>query len=214
MGGIMKHNVWPLFSSPLFSIETGLKKNELKTLETNLKKEKTVHSPINKMSENPKQNNFHTGLEGILQKEEYENLKDVVIKSIRFINDNYFKYKTNFIISKSWVGYAPSKSSCSVHRHENCFLSGVVYLKAKENCGDIEFENFNRRDISVEPTHDNTIYNVERFWVKPTPGLLLLFPSNMYHKIHENNSNEDRISVSFDVMPTSFLNRYIKNNEA
>tara|TARA_R100000963_G_scaffold25278_1_gene17277 strand:- start:1807 stop:2145 length:339 start_codon:yes stop_codon:yes gene_type:complete len=112
------------------------------------------------------------------------------------------------------VAWASSKSSCTTHRHHNCFLSGVVYIKAKEECGDIEFENFNHRDISVEPRHKDTLYNVERFWVKPTPGLLLLFPSNMYHKIHENNSNEDRISVSFDVMPTSFLNKYIKNNEA
>ena len=40
----MKHNVWPLFSSPLFSIETGLEKNELNKLETKLKKEKTIHS--------------------------------------------------------------------------------------------------------------------------------------------------------------------------
>lgn len=210
----MKHHAWPLFSSPLFSIETGLKKNELKKLETKLKKEKTIHSPINKISENPKQNSFHTGVEGVLQKEEYETLKDVVIKSIRFINDTYFKYKTNFIISKSWVAWASSKSSCTTHRHHNCFLSGVVYIKAKEECGDIEFENFNHRDISVEPRHKDTLYNVERFWVTPTPGLLLLFPSNMYHKVHENNSNEDRISVSFDVMPTSFLNKYIKNNEA
>ena len=203
-----------MFSSPLFSIETGLKKNELKKLETKLKKEKTIHSPINKISENPKQNSFHTGVEGVLQKEEYETLKDVVIKSIRFINDTYFKYKTNFIISKSWVASASSKSSCTTHRHHNCFLSGVVYIKAKEECGDIEFETFNHRDISVEPRHKDTLYNVERFWVTPTPGLLLLFPSNMYHKVHENNSNEDRISVSFDIMPTSFLNKYIKNNEA
>jgi len=213
MVGIMKHNVWPLFSSPLFLIETDLKKNELKKLEPKLKKEKTIHSPINKLSENPKQNSFNTSIEGVLQKEEYETLKDAVVKSIRCINDNYFKYKTNFIISKSWVGWAPAKSSCTIHRHQNCFLSGVVYIKAEENCGDIEFENFNHRDISVEPRHKNTIYNVERFRVTPKPGLLLLFPSNMYHKIHENNSNKDRISVPFDVMPTSFLNKYIENNE-
>ena len=93
----MKHNVWPLFSSPLFLIETDLKKNELKKLEPKLKKEKTIHSPINKLSENPKQNSFNTSIEGVLQKEEYETLKDAVVKSIRCINDNYFKYKTNFM---------------------------------------------------------------------------------------------------------------------
>ena len=120
----MKHNVWPLFSSPLFSIETGLEKNELNKLETKLKKEKTIHSPINKISENPEKNNFHTGVEGVLQKEKYEVLKDVVVRSIKLINDNYFKYKTNFIINNSWVARASPKSSCTIHRHQNCFLSG------------------------------------------------------------------------------------------
>ena len=204
----MKHNVLPLFSQPLFTTETKLYNDELNFIETELKKEKISHSEINKLSEDPIKNKFHTGLENILQKDQYKNLKKVIIDSIKLFNDSYLRYDTNFVIIKSWVASSPFDSSCEIHRHNNSFLSGVIYIKANENSGDIEFENFNHRDILIYPRNDNTLYNVERYWVKPKPGLLLLFPSNMYHRVHKNKSGEDRVSVSFDIMPTYFINKF------
>ena len=204
----MSANILPLFSQPLFSTEVELDNQELNLIEENLRKEKINHSEINKLSEDPIKNKFYTGPENILHKNQYKNLAKVIINSIKTFNDLYLKYNTDFVITKSWVAFSPVDSSCEIHRHENSFLSGVIYIKAENNSGKIEFENFNHRDILVFPRNDNTIYNIERYWIEPKPGLLLLFPSNLYHRVHKNKSGKDRISVSFDIMPTYFINKF------
>ena len=38
--------------------------------------------------------------------------------------------------------------------------------------------------------------------VKPIEGLLILFPSYLEHFVEPSNADEDRISISFDVMVT------------
>ena len=82
----MKHNVLPLFSQPLFTTETKLDSSELNFIETELKKEKINHSEINKLSEDPIKNRFHTGSENILHKDQYKNLKKVIIDSIKVLS--------------------------------------------------------------------------------------------------------------------------------
>ena len=38
-----------------------------------------------------------------------------------------------------------------------------------------------------------------RYVITPEDNLLVLFPSNLYHHVEPNQSNEDRISLSFNV---------------
>ena len=37
------------------------------------------------------------------------------------------------------------------------------------------------------------------YYFLPTEGRMLLFPSHLQHEVFENKSNEDRISVSFNI---------------
>ena len=40
----------------------------------------------------------------------------------------------------------------------------------------------------------------ERLQVMPEPGLALLFPGTLSHWVHPNDSDEDRVSISFNAM--------------
>ena len=49
------------------------------------------------------------------------------------------------------------------------------------------------------------LYNSKEWIYKPQNGLLLLFPSELYHKVKENKSKHLRHSLAFNVMPTGLL---------
>ena len=53
----------------------------------------------------------------------------------------------------------------------------------------------------------------EAFWIEPIEGRMLLFPSDVKHRVEKNTTTEDRIVISFKIMvrpkegEPSFYNR-------
>ena len=90
------------------------------------------------------------------------------------------------------------------HVHPNSDFSGVFWLKTPEGCGNIVFEsphNFSSymeiQSYTEKFKHDSGFtYNC---LFKPIEGKILIFPSSLQHKVQPNKSNEDRISVSFNI---------------
>lgn len=58
----------------------------------------------------------------------------------------------------------------------------------------------------MELTADNT----DQVVVKVHDGTLLMFPSFLEHSVDANTSKEDRISISFNVMFSSFTQQLSK----
>ena len=77
------------------------------------------------------------------------------------------------------------------HSHPCCIFSGVFYVKTPYNSGNFAFY----RNIHVYKSTE---------LIKPEENMLILFPAYFDHYVEPNNSNQDRISISFN---------YIKNNE-
>lgn len=71
-------------------------------------------------------------------------------------------------------------------------ISGVFYLKVPENSGNIVFVNPAVRSES----HRIRIKNLS---VRPDKLALFLFPSWLEHYVEPNRSDEDRISISFNI---------------
>ena len=90
------------------------------------------------------------------------------------------------------------------HCHPISDLSGVLWIKAPKNSGNIVFESpeiFNRYkeldSYSDEFRYDSNVYMT--YYFTPKEGNILIFPSNLQHEVKENKSNEDRISYSFNI---------------
>ena len=112
-----------------------------------------------------------------------------------------------------WV-YNPNKIKCSgmwaiinkkgnfntEHIHPNSNLSAAYYVKAPENCGD--FKVFTPHSISRDkyPKRENpTELNRIVAHQKVEEGDLLIFPSYLPHAVLPNESEEDRIVISFNL---------------
>ncbi len=90
------------------------------------------------------------------------------------------------------------------HYHPNCDLSGVLWIKIPKDSGDIIFENptafqsYNEIDSYMDDFKNrNNIY--QSYYFPPIEGRLFIFPSHLQHHVNENESNKDRISVSFNI---------------
>lgn len=87
----------------------------------------------------------------------------------------------------------------ATHDHPDCHISGVYYVKLPEgDCGSLRFYNpmftYNYFSKGYNPP-----YKQPRVQVDGKEGGLLLFRAPVLHDVTRNNTNEDRISLSFNI---------------
>jgi uncharacterized protein (TIGR02466 family) len=87
-----------------------------------------------------------------------------------------------------------------IHSHPNCLLSAAYYVKAPKDCGRFQIENPNsiKKHITPEIVNKNE-HNVLMAGIEINEGDLIIFPGYLPHKVARNQSNEDRIVISFNV---------------
>ena len=82
--------------------------------------------------------------------------------------------------------------------------SAVLYLQTSENCGNIMFKSFADKRYNLVK-NDYNLYNSTEWGVKPVDGLLVIFPSEVFHKIAENKSDTTRYSLAFNLVTTGVI---------
>ena len=128
--------------------------------------------------------------------EEYNllNIKnEILINVSKFIN-NFTEKKYNFIIKESWLTKTLSKEHTVAHCHAGCDLSGVYYFKAPKDSGNIYFLNPLTNLIANEFLNTDDLVSYP-----PDNGIMLLFPSWLYHGVRSNDSDDVRVSLAFNL---------------
>ncbi len=98
-------------------------------------------------------------------------------------------------ITSSWMSLFRKNNYGHIHNHGYVDVSGVYYFKTNEDDGKIFFlcptpsmeSSFLYQDLAVRWEH------------KPIVGKLLLFPGWLSHGIQTNETDDDRISLSFNI---------------
>ena len=106
----------------------------------------------------------------------------------------------NIRIKEMWAIINKKGDFNVVHTHPNCYLSAAYYVKATKNCGrfQVESPNIARRNYFPEIANKNEL-NVEVAGLEVEEGDLFIFPGYLPHKVGINQSEEDRIVISFNV---------------
>ena len=99
-------------------------------------------------------------------------------------------------ISSMWLNVQGTNGFNHTHVHSGGWYSGVFYLKCCEKSGNITFTD-PRPGAEMSLYHQFT--NGEIQTISPKPGDLILFPSWLPHLVEPNYSNDDRISVAFNI---------------
>ena len=124
--------------------------------------------------------------------------------------DFIFKdFNPNFFIPELWINISPPGAYQEIHHHilspttgfsPYPLFSGVFYIDVKENSGDLVLKSptsQNLNNIPLTPKHKN------KFNITPKNQNLILFPSFLEHLVSQNKSNQDRISISFNIKYTT-----------
>ena len=112
------------------------------------------------------------------------------------------KLNSNLKISNYWININDHGNENDFHIHPKADLSGVYYVKADLNQGDIIFKS---------PSFDYDVFSLDRkfnefnkffprmFGFIPETGKTLFFLPHIPHKVNPNQTFEQRISIAFNL---------------
>ena len=130
----------------------------------------------------------------------YENLNKEINRAVDATLKEILMLKNiNYRIFSSWLTKAQPKTSSDAHSHANSWLSGVYYPKGGPGFS-IKFFYDNSLPFYTQPTEYN-MYNSTEWSEFPEDNHLILFFSQLRHKIMPNKSTKDRFSLAFNILP-------------
>jgi len=114
-------------------------------------------------------------------------------------------------ITGCWATVLARGAAHKAHSHPNNFLSGVYYVRTRPGSDAINFHDpRTQAGVIRPPVVELTAENTDQVVVRVTNGTLLMFPSYLEHSVDANVNEEERISVSFNVMFSSFTENLSK----
>ena len=111
-------------------------------------------------------------------------------------------------LGNMWANVNPPGGMNRAHMHPNCLWSGVYYVKAPKNSGHLKIDDPRAAASMCRPkmreryNHPDT--SPPRLWrehhYEPIAGRCIMFPAWLVHCVDPNQSNDIRISVSFNFL--------------
>jgi len=131
-------------------------------------------------------------------------LEDRLMEQARqCVRDYGYKESLCFpLIENFWFNVNGKHHTNMVHTHDNTFIAGVFYLKAYPGQGKITlFKEYSQDYViaSQAPIEQYKHISASAISFDPVTSRLILFPGALPHGVGANTTDEDRISVSFNI---------------
>ena len=133
----------------------------------------------------------------ILDKPELVNIREFIQYQLNGYISQIMAASDEIVITQSWLNKNKKGEYHHEHTHPNSIISGVWYPQIDETLPPIIFTKKNVRDVNLTIEEYNA-YNCSIFKLPLKMGELIIFPSNLQHSVPINNSDEERISLSFN----------------
>jgi hypothetical protein len=116
-----------------------------------------------------------------------------------------YEYK-NYKITQSWLSWKYPNEQHTLHNHANSLISGVFYYgNFMPKTPSIRFHKYvEHSGLTLKPKHKpnpNYLFSYNEFDLKISPGMIVLFPSNLIHSVPINKTNSIRKSLAFNAVP-------------
>jgi len=131
----------------------------------------------------------------------------VVPGILRFLRIGYDAYQ----VTACWATVLATGAAHKMHQHPNNFLSGVYYVRTHPGADTINFHDpRNQTGIIRPPVVELTAENTDQVVVRVKEGTMLVFPAYLQHSVDASASEDERISISFNIMFSSFTENLSK----
>jgi uncharacterized protein (TIGR02466 family) len=103
-------------------------------------------------------------------------------------------------IANAWININKKSDSNAPHLHPNSILSGCVYIQSDDKAGNIKIHR-NAMEAYYYNTYINSDnqYSYEHIYYKPIEHTAIVFPSYLMHSVEPSNSEQDRISIAYNL---------------
>lgn len=105
-------------------------------------------------------------------------------------------------LTEAWLNINDTRQCMNTeHVHSDVF-SGVFYLSAPEESGNLILQNpaINKMWDGCKLIEQKNQFTAESIRIEPVEGNIILFPSYLPHSVETNNHDEERISISFNLI--------------
>ena len=126
-------------------------------------------------------------------------LMPIIQNSIRAIIKD-FEPVAKLSLKNYWINVNPTGSYMIPHVHPRSVLACTLYIQTPPESGRITFVNPNLAARQAFYSFKDTGYNYRSYSFSPIPGMVICFPSWLDHAVEENMSQDDRISISFNLI--------------
>ena len=137
---------------------------------------------------------------------EYKKLVDMLYACQRTIYDQEH-YESEPHLGNMWANINPPGGYNKPHVHPNSLFSGVYYIKTPPNCGRLICQD-PRPGIQTCMPNRKKGKPPKHLWrdihLQPQNNRAIIFPAWLWHSVETNQSNEERISVSFNFIQDGF----------
>ena len=136
------------------------------------------------------------------QKKEY----NVLTRELFAMQDEIFKKELldlKSVLGNMWANINYPGGYNRPHLHPNSLFSGVYWIKTPMKAGNlmlydprpgVQMVMPNRKDDQLPPELWREVH------YEPTAGRIIMFPAWLWHEVRPNESNDTRISVSFNFL--------------
>ena len=139
-------------------------------------------------------------------KSEYKPLVDQLFLAMKQVwDDQHLDREAK--LGNMWANINPPGGSNQPHVHPNCLYSGVYYIKSNIKSGRLRLYDPRPGIQLIMPVRKSGDPGKD-LWrdvnLDPVPGRIIIFPAWMWHCVEPNQSNDIRISVSFNFIQHGF----------
>ena len=144
-------------------------------------------------------------------RDEFHELVSCMNQAVRRVLDFLKIGAAEFEITGCWANINPPDTAHGMHNHPNNFLSGIYYVQTNKGADTLTFHEPRPQTAIVKPPVTGlTAENTDQVIVKVGSGTVLIFPSWLMHSVDANESDETRISISFNVMFSAYAEKMSK----
>lgn len=112
----------------------------------------------------------------------------------------HLQYEGEFDFSSSWITRTKPGEQSHYHTHSNTLFSGIFYIKTKDDAGNVALTDFTKTKWGIKKRQAN-VYKSTTWEISPVKNRLIIFPSNVPHKINTNKTKHTRFSLPFNIIP-------------
>ena len=140
----------------------------------------------------------------VFTEEGFEPFKDKLIPCVTQLS-NEFRVGRQMDLVQMWLNINGPFSYNVSHRHPGTELAGVLWIKQTPEQGRFIFDNMDigYRDAGliycIDAKYLEQTKMMPEWYPKYKNGTIIIFPANLSHRVEQNETDEDRISISFNI---------------